>query len=252
MQSRAGGELGSKLVENLKADNGNIDSMKRGFTLIEIVLVIAIVGVLAAILLPVFSSVRKESRKSACLSNMRQFGLALALYTEDSDDLYPAGGDMYLTHTDQWEGYFDGRYWPVVQTLQPINIVMAPYVQSRELWHCPSDTGLSSSGGNPFDAYLPRTSFYRAFGLSYKYEPMLFLEPHFTSTLEACGIGDHNIHYGPPEIIVFSDASASWHGASEDEGRRNVLMADGHAVTLSEGFYKNLESMGYDLSVPCQ
>lgn len=67
-----------------------------GFTLIEVLVVLAIVGVLAALLLYAVSEARKAARRAACANNLRQFGVALAQYSARSN-VYPSGGT--------WAGY---------------------------------------------------------------------------------------------------------------------------------------------------
>jgi prepilin-type N-terminal cleavage/methylation domain-containing protein len=62
---------------------------RRGFTLIELLVVIAIIAILAAILFPVFAQARAAARKTGCLSNMRQIGIAIEMYASDHDQRYP-------------------------------------------------------------------------------------------------------------------------------------------------------------------
>ena len=63
-----------------------------GFTLIELLVVIAIIAILAAILFPVFAQARESARKSSCLSNARQIGLAAMMYAQDWDEILPETG----------------------------------------------------------------------------------------------------------------------------------------------------------------
>src|SRR5439155_11198479 len=65
-------------------------ALQRGFTLIELLVVIAIVAILAAILFPVFAQARDSARQSVCLSNCKQLGTALMMYTQDYDETLPS------------------------------------------------------------------------------------------------------------------------------------------------------------------
>ena len=60
-----------------------------GFTLIELLVVIAVLAILAGILFPVFAQARASARKSTALSNLKQIGLALKMYTTDYDEHLP-------------------------------------------------------------------------------------------------------------------------------------------------------------------
>jgi len=61
-----------------------------GFTLVELLVVIAVISILAAILFPVFTHARETARISTCLSNMKQLGLASIMYTNDFDERFPS------------------------------------------------------------------------------------------------------------------------------------------------------------------
>ncbi len=75
---------------------------RRGFTLIELLVVIAIIAILAAILFPVFARAREKARQASCLSNLKQLGLAMLMYVQDYDGVFPYIHDTNAT---------DGRYY---------------------------------------------------------------------------------------------------------------------------------------------
>jgi len=90
------------------------------FTLIELLVVIAIIAILAALLFPVFARVREKARTTACASNLRQIGVANALYAADADGVYPPRFTV-LGQTYWWD-------------------LVDPYVRDINLWYCPSES----------------------------------------------------------------------------------------------------------------
>lgn len=104
--------------------------VKHAFTLIELLVVIAIIAILAAILFPVFAQAREKARAVSCLSNSRQLGIAIHLYSQDYDEGYPFGR-MEADHMG--EGHSAGMVESWVDTVQP-------YVKSRLIHRCPSDS----------------------------------------------------------------------------------------------------------------
>ncbi len=68
---------------------------RSGFTLIEMLVVLAVIAILAAILYPVFASAREKARAAACLSNYHQIGMAVQMYAQDSSGETPTNGGSF-------------------------------------------------------------------------------------------------------------------------------------------------------------
>jgi len=130
----------------------------KAFTLIELLVVIAIIAILAAILFPVFAQAKEAAKKTSCLSNMKQMGLAFTMYAGDNDDGYPTWSDFFAVKTqtltdtggtirsdaetlrilgrtsDNFDLYWDAKLLPYVKSDNPLT---ANY---GGVWKCPSST----------------------------------------------------------------------------------------------------------------
>jgi prepilin-type N-terminal cleavage/methylation domain-containing protein/prepilin-type processing-associated H-X9-DG protein len=94
---------------------------RRAFTLIELLVVIAIIAILAAILFPVFAQARAKARQAACLSNLKQVGMATRMYSQDYDEVLVPN---YLFTSSGTRAWFPD--------------ILEPYVKSAEVFVCPT------------------------------------------------------------------------------------------------------------------
>jgi prepilin-type N-terminal cleavage/methylation domain-containing protein len=107
--------------------NGN------GFTLVELLVVIAVIATLAALRLPALSRAKERARRIQCLNNVRQIGVALRLYADDNRDLLP---DCTTNNPT-----FYGTWWPWDLNTNLVHQLEGGGAK-RSLLYCPSNAGM--------------------------------------------------------------------------------------------------------------
>ncbi len=118
----------------------------RAFTLVEMLVVVAILGILAAILFPAFARARENARRASCMSNLKQLDLGLLQYTQDYNERLPnvtdgaAGAGM----GGGWTFY--SAFGPPSSAFDPSKGSLFPYVKSAQIYVCPSDSLGQSQG----------------------------------------------------------------------------------------------------------
>jgi len=208
-----------------------VDVGRAGLTLLELLVVVAIIVILAALLFPVLSRAREAGRKAACLSNLRQIGLAFALYVDDWDGSFPNTNDPYLWMGRRWR-------WP----LQPYLRLSAERdpsapddplrsVRNRpDILICPSDATAREKWDSTSYGYS--AAFYHSPGqVNAMTTDDLWMLDRFpcATQAEAC-VAAPSKKVLAAEWLTNHDAVAV--GWWDWRGSRNYLFVDGHARYL--------------------
>lgn len=137
----------------------------RGFTLIDLVVVIAIIVILAAILLPALARAREAARQASCANNLKQFGMVFKMYANESGGVFPP-----IQMSIYSPGSYEFALAPMVMSLYP------QYLVDQGLFLCPSEPdqenllkNLATGEVGLYDPWLRRKA-----GLSYVYLGWVF------------------------------------------------------------------------------
>jgi prepilin-type processing-associated H-X9-DG protein/prepilin-type N-terminal cleavage/methylation domain-containing protein len=189
-----------------------------GFTLVEVLVVVAIIGILAAILFPVFAQAREKARTVVCQSNLRQLGLAFEMYCTDWDGCYPPAYE--------WKTR------------------LQPYIKTKQINRCPSRPDLPWYYGHGYNVGCTSP---RVPGFPEKHQEQI-TDPStkiLVAEWDRCAAGPP---CGPPGLFA-GGSTCFWAVCRIHNGGSNVLFADGHVKWMRPEQYHSttdhVDAAGY-------
>ena len=191
------------------------------FTLVELLVVVAIIGMMVALLLPAVNSARNAARRTQCQNNLRQVGLSIEMYLDTHGGEFP-----------------DISVIPGIGSAPTVLEVFGPYMEENQATlACPSDTAYYRRDRTDD----PHLSFYDKFGQSYEYRARSLAGKNRKEVVKRTTRVPHahsGVANGPgptrvetrvklSEVLVMRDYSY-FHGPKGQVGSRNGLYADAH------------------------
>lgn len=171
---------------------------RAGFTLVELLVTIAIIGLLLAMLLPAVQHVRAANRRNTCLSNLRQIGLGIQNYV----DIQGVNGVF------PWAAVLPS----VSPDLPPLQEAIGPFVEdNKSIFACPSDRKYFDEEGTSYE--------YRQAFLAGKRRPEVLWD------------ANRNVNYSASDIWLAYDFS-HFHGKKDQPKSRNFVFLDGHTKSF--------------------
>jgi len=193
--------------------------VRRAFTLVELLVVMAVLAALAGLLLPALRSAVNSARRTTCLGNLGQVGMGFQSYLQDAGEVFPAADDPVSANPMFW--LWMGRGW------RPL---LAPYLAEPKVFWCPTDTGAVAK----FET------------TSYAYSMAFYHSPEQINSMTTAAATYSNPQPTIPQRLarvrlpgqkVLAGEWTSNHRAAPGDngwwnwsGARNMLFVDGHAV----------------------
>ena len=200
----------------MRDHTGTRRAAARGFTLVELLVVIGIITILVGILMPTLAKVRQAGNRTACRANLHDIGSRLQMYLTESKGRLPYVNTMPSVQ-------------PPINNYPALVYVLAPYTHGPDAaYRCRDDRITQPSPGSPdgYETYFDRE------GSSYQYSSML------ASMYGGDSVTDKRIYArrGDPSKTVFVGEYEAFHDLIGANDAMNALFLDMHVADVTDGF----------------
>lgn len=210
-------------------ERSGVSNKLKWFTLLELLVTVSIMVILLSLLLPTLSNAKATARTSACLNNLRQFGIASGMYVNDNSGYFPVSQTSYMLWDYQLMDYINYDY--------PARDARTDF----SIFHCPAGTPYPN-----FSRYRSKGYGYNVFVSFYPDHPDMYRPSSVTSPAITALMTDLYIENTFTEAWCVSgttnrnwvnESARSINIAYRHAGRVNLLFADLHVRSCGKGLF---------------